>query len=189
VRQGNVLAIESTYLAMDTEEGVEVVWNEVHFTDPRVFSNHEENIKLVFEHFMQLEHPNIVKFHKYWIDSRETPARKPSVIFISEYMSSGSLKQFLKKTKKNRKTMHEKAWRRWCTQILSALSYLHSWEPPLIHGTLTCDTIFIQHNGLIKIGSVWHRLFVNVSAESPRTSLRSPREEQRIRHFFAPEYD
>ncbi|XP_078392032.1 nuclear receptor-binding protein 2 [Cetorhinus maximus] len=206
VRQGNVLTIESTYQAMDTEEGVEVVWNEVHFTDPRVFSKHEENIKLVFEHFMQLEHPNIVKFHKYWIDSRETPARKTSaaetltreipagetltrVIFITEYMSSGSLKQFLKKTKKNRKTMHEKAWRRWGTQILSALSYLHSWEPPLIHGTLTCDTIFIQHNGLIKIGSVWHRLFVNVSAESPRTSLRSPREEQTIRHFFAPEYD
>ncbi|XP_048448218.1 nuclear receptor-binding protein 2-like, partial [Rhincodon typus] len=53
------------------------------------------------------------------------------------------------------------AWRRWCTQILSALSYLHAWEPPLIHGTLTCDTIFIQHNGLIKIGSVWHRMFAN----------------------------
>lgn len=32
-------------------------------------------------------------------------------------------------------------------------SYLHSCEPPIIHGNLTCDTIFIQHNGLIKIGS------------------------------------
>lgn len=30
------------------------------------------------------------------------------VIFITEYMSSGSLKQFLKKTKKNHKTMNEK---------------------------------------------------------------------------------
>lgn len=70
------------------------------------------------------------------------------------------------------------AWKRWCTQILSALrwaqrlwrqvsplllrflsrswflrSYLHSCEPAIIHGNLTCDTIFIQHNGLIKIGS------------------------------------
>lgn len=33
------------------------------------------------------------------------------VIFITEYMSSGSLKQFLKKTKKNHKTMNEKVWR------------------------------------------------------------------------------
>lgn len=30
------------------------------------------------------------------------------MIFITEYMSSGSLKQFLKKTKKNHKTMNEK---------------------------------------------------------------------------------
>ncbi|XP_078085599.1 nuclear receptor-binding protein 2-like [Mustelus asterias] len=330
VRQGNVHGIETTFLAMDTEEGVEVTWNEVHFTDQRVFRIHEENIKLVFEQYMQLDHPNIVKFHKYWIESGETPARKTSageshtreshtreshtreshtreshtreshtrespaaessvaeshtreshtreshtrespaaerpaaespaaespaaespaaespaaerpeaespaaerpaaespaaespaaespaaespaaespaaerpaaerpaaeshikVIFITEYMSSGSLKQFVKKTKTNDKTMHEKAWRRWCTQILSALSYLHSWEPPLIHGTLTCDTIFIQHNGLIKIGAVWHRMFINVIAESPRNSLRSPRVEQKIQHFFAPEY-
>lgn len=34
-----------------------------------------------------------------------------------------------------------------------ASSYLHSCEPAIIHGNLTCDTIFIQHNGLIKIGS------------------------------------
>ena len=32
-------------------------------------------------------------------------------------------------------------------------SYLHSCCPPIIHGNLTCDTIFIQHNGLVKIGS------------------------------------
>lgn len=32
-------------------------------------------------------------------------------------------------------------------------SYLHSCDPPIIHGNLTCDTVFIQHNGLIKIGS------------------------------------
>lgn len=37
--------------------------------------------------------------------------------------------------------------------LLFAGSYLHSCDPPIIHGNLTCDTIFIQHNGLIKIGS------------------------------------
>lgn len=35
------------------------------------------------------------------------------VIFITEYMSSGSLKQFLKKTKKNHKTMNEKVLYFW----------------------------------------------------------------------------
>uniref|UniRef100_A0A4W5P153 Nuclear receptor binding protein 2b n=1 Tax=Hucho hucho TaxID=62062 RepID=A0A4W5P153_9TELE len=152
ISQGNVPGVESASLAMDTEEGVEVVWNEVLFNDRKVFKAQEEKIKEMFENLMQVEHPNIVKFHKYWLDMRESQAR---VIFITEYMSSGSLKQFLKKTKKNHKTMNVKAWKRWCTQILSALSYLHSCEPPIIHGNLTCDTIFIQHNGLIKIGSVF----------------------------------
>lgn len=89
----------------------------------------------MFENLMQVEHPNIVKFHKYWLDMKESQARvsflillsgvsfsrsplvfvvissflfDPQVIFITEYMSSGSLKQFLKKTKKNHKTMNVK---------------------------------------------------------------------------------
>ncbi|KAF0024903.1 hypothetical protein F2P81_021784 [Scophthalmus maximus] len=186
VSQGNVPGVESASLAMDTEEGVEVVWNEVLFSDKKVFKAQEEKIKEMFENLMQVEHPNIVKFHKYWLDMKESQAR---VIFITEYMSSGSLKQFLKKTKKNHKTMNVKAWKRWCTQILSALSYLHSCDPPIIHGNLTCDTIFIQHNGLIKIGSVWHRLFVNVFPDaSVHGKERQHRDEQRNLHFFAPEY-
>lgn len=43
------------------------------------------------------------------------------VIFITEYMSCGSLKQFLKRTKRNVKRLPLQAWKRWCTQILSAL--------------------------------------------------------------------
>ncbi|XP_026148869.1 nuclear receptor-binding protein-like isoform X3 [Mastacembelus armatus] len=143
VNQRNVPGIDAAYLAMDTEEGVEVVWNEVMISE-------RKNFKLL------------------------------EVIFITEYMSSGSLKQFLKKTKKNHKSMNEKAWKRWCTQILSALSYLHSCDPPIIHGNLTCDTIFIQHNGLIKIGSV--------APDTINNHVKTCHEEQKSLHFFAPEY-
>ncbi|XP_070781535.1 nuclear receptor-binding protein isoform X2 [Enoplosus armatus] len=177
VNQRNVPGIDNAYLAMDTEEGVEVVWNEVMFSERKNFKLQEEKVNAVFDNLIQLEHLNIVKFHKYWADVKENRAR---VIFITEYMSSGSLKQFLKKTKKNHKTMNEKAWKRWCTQILSALSYLHSCEPPIIHGNLTCDTIFIQHNGLIKIGSV--------APDTINNHVKTCREEQKSLHFFAPEY-
>src|SRR5699024_12121956 len=51
---------------MDTEEGVEVVWNEVQFSERKNFKNQEEKIQLIFENLTQLEHPNIVKFHRYW---------------------------------------------------------------------------------------------------------------------------
>uniref|UniRef100_A0A8C7Z764 Nuclear receptor-binding protein n=1 Tax=Oryzias sinensis TaxID=183150 RepID=A0A8C7Z764_9TELE len=177
VNQRNVPGIDNAYLGMDTEEGVEVVWNEVMFSERKNFKLQEEKVKAVFDNLIQLEHLNIVKFHKYWADVKENRAR---VIFITEYMSSGSLKQFLKKTKKNHKTMNEKAWKRWCTQILSALSYLHSCDPPIIHGNLTCDTIFIQHNGLIKIGSV--------APDTINNHVKTCREEQKSLHFFAPEY-
>lgn len=92
----------------------------------------------MFEQLALVDHPNIVKLHKYWLDASEARARvsysaewgrgvasvwveqlrgptrsggavsppAPQVIFITEYVSSGSLKQFLKKTKKNHKAMN-----------------------------------------------------------------------------------
>ncbi|KAF5279213.1 hypothetical protein FQR65_LT03461 [Abscondita terminalis] len=177
VEQRDVPGIDSAYLAMDTEEGVEVVWNEVQFSERKNFKAQEEKIQLVFENLTQLEHPNIVKFHRYWTDTHND---KPRVIFITEYMSSGSLKQFLKRTKRNVKRLPLQAWRRWCKQILSALSYLHSCSPPIIHGNLTCDTIFIQHNGLVKIGSV--------APDSINHHVKTCPENIKNMHFFAPEY-
>jgi len=182
-RDGTITGIDAAYLAMDTEEGVEVVWNEVRFSERKNFKSQEEKIRQVFDNLIQLEHPNIVKFHKYWI-SRDD---KPRVIFITEYMSSGSLKQFLKRTKRNVKKppvqdIEKKipiTWKRWCTQILSALSFLHSCSPPVVHGNLTCDTIFIQHNGLIKIGSV--------APDAIHQHVRTCREGMKNTHFIAPE--
>ncbi|PSN54716.1 Nuclear receptor-binding protein [Blattella germanica] len=162
---------------MDTEEGVEVVWNEVQFSERKNFKAQEEKIQQVFENLTQLEHPNIVKFHRYWTDTHND---KPRVIFITEYMSSGSLKQFLKRTKRNVKKLPLQAWKRWCTQILSALSYLHSCSPPIIHGNLTCDTIFIQHNGLVKIGSV--------APDAIHHHVKTCRDNMKNMHFIAPEY-
>ncbi|XP_072379312.1 nuclear receptor-binding protein homolog isoform X2 [Diabrotica undecimpunctata] len=106
--------------------------------------------------------------------------RREEVIFITEYMSSGSLKQFLKRTKRNVKKLPLQAWRRWCTQILSALSYLHSCCPPIVHGNLTCDTIFIQHNGLVKIGSV--------APDSINHHVKTCQDDFKNMHFIAPEH-
>ncbi|XP_063221034.1 nuclear receptor-binding protein homolog isoform X3 [Bacillus rossius redtenbacheri] len=177
VEQRDVPGIDSAYLAMDTEEGVEVVWNEVQFSERKNFKAQEEKIQQVFENLTRLEHPNIVKFHRYWTDTHND---KPRVIFITEYMSSGSLKQFLKRTKRNVKKLPLQAWKRWCTQILSALSYLHSCSPPIIHGNLTCDTIFIQHNGLVKIGSV--------APDAIHHHVKTYRDNMKNMHFIAPEY-
>ncbi|CAI5778737.1 receptor-binding 2 isoform X1 [Podarcis lilfordi] len=218
VNQGNMPGLQSTFLAMDTEEGVEVVWNELQFTDKAAFKAHEEKIKTMFEQLVVVDHPNIVKVHKYWLDVKEIKAQ---VIFITEYVSSGSLKQFLKKTKKNHKAMNARVGplpapqaplppgpcrdapvcppgrQVWYKGRLGSAGALRSSRPsatctlatpPIIHGNLTSDTIFIQHNGLIKIGSVWHRVFAKAIPPELRSPIRAEREEQRNLHFFPPEY-
>jgi len=63
---------------------------------------------------------------------------------------------------------------------LSALSYLHSCSPAIIHGNLTCDTIFIQHNGLVKIGSV--------APDAIHKNVKTFRENIKNFHFLAPEW-
>lgn len=35
----------------------------------------QEKVKAVFDNLIQLEHLNIVKFHKYWADVKENKAR------------------------------------------------------------------------------------------------------------------
>jgi len=133
----------------------------------------------VFDNLTRIEHANIVKFHRYWVDPPKKDSQKTRVVFITEYMSSGSVKKFLNKTKEVQKSKSSKSWKRWCRQILSALGYLHMCDPPIVHGNLTCDTIFIQHNGLLKIGSV--------APDAIRNHVKTYREIHKNLHYFAPE--
>jgi nuclear receptor-binding protein len=155
VSQRDVPGIDKAFLAMDTENGFEVVWNEIYLTGGKRFKTEyvqpsdQKKINEIFQNLINLNHPNIVKFHHYWID--ETKKR---IVFITEYMPSGSLKQFLRKAKKTNQSIKKQTWKRWCIQLLSALHYLHNLEPAIIHDDLSCDTIYIQHNGLIKIGCI-----------------------------------
>ena len=66
----DVPGVDTAYLAMDTEEGVEVVWNEAVFSGSKKFKNKEEDkLKNVFEALTLIDHPNIVKFHRFWTDN------------------------------------------------------------------------------------------------------------------------
>ena len=182
VRYRDIPGIDAAYLAMDTEEGSEVVWNEARFSSVKKFRGQEDNMRSVFEALSTIDHPNIVKFHKYWTDMSGEWKKEPRLIFITEYMSSQSLKSFLKTAKRqNKKAVPLQSWKRWCIQILSALNHLHTTcDPPIIHGNLNCDTIFIQHNGLVKIGSVAPDI-IHHNAKTHKDNLRNL-------HFFAPEF-
>lgn len=177
VKQRDVPGIDVAYLAMDNETGNEVVWNEVQFSERKNFRAQEEKINAVFDNLTQLVHTNLVKFHKYWTDAK---SEKPRIIFITEYMSSGSMSLFLQRTRKSGSSLSIKAWKKWTTQILSALNYLHSCVPPITHGNLTCDTVFIQQNGLIKIGCV--------APDAINHHVKTCRDNIKNLHYVAPEY-
>ncbi|KJH42168.1 hypothetical protein DICVIV_11856 [Dictyocaulus viviparus] len=107
--------------------------------------------------------------------------RAQEIIFITEYMSSGSMSLFLQRTRKSGSPLSIKAWKKWTTQILSALNYLHSCVPPITHGNLTCNTVFIQQNGLIKIGCV--------APDAINHHVKTCRDNIKNMHYIAPEYE
>ncbi|CAF3365972.1 unnamed protein product [Rotaria socialis] len=195
VAQRDIPGIDASYLAMDTEEGVEVVWNEVLFSERKISDIQHNKISEVFDKLIELNHMNIVKFHGYWQDRIKHDDR-PRAVFITEFMSSGSLKLFLRKTKKTKQNLSKNSWRRWCIQLLSALNYLHSCEEPIIHGNLTCDTIFIQNTGLLKIGSIHYpqlKAFADLEIVAPDVLHRHVKSisdsAAKNLHFQAPEID
>ena len=43
----------------------------------------QDKIRQVFDNLIQLEHPNIVKFHKYWTDTKgEKPRVREGPLFL-----------------------------------------------------------------------------------------------------------
>jgi nuclear receptor-binding protein len=184
VTQREVPGIDNAYLAIDTEEGMEAVWNEVMYSQRKTRLNHKERLSSILSKVIKVKHRNIVSFYDFWLD--KDPENQDRLVFITEYMTSGSLLQFLKTKKRNptavgdkgRKVSKETPWKRWCKQILSALCYLHQKE--IVHGNLTLGTIFIQHNGLVKIGAV--------SPDAIHQHVKTKSEEVRWMHYVAPEY-
>lgn len=179
VNQNDIPAIDHSYVAMDTENGYEVVWNEIEISKKRCSKLSEPTLKKIFTNLMNINHANIIKFHHYWEDIDKNNSRR--IVFITEYMPSGSLKQFLRKAKKTDQPIKRPTWRRWCVQLLTALHYLHNCEPPIIHRELSSDTVFIQQSGLIKVGCIAPDIV------HTHVKTRDPKYMKSIEQFMAPE--
>jgi serine/threonine protein kinase len=73
------------------------------------------------------------------------------IVLITELMTSGTLKLYLKRFKR----INVKVLKSWCRQILRGLLFLHTRQPPVIHRDLKCDNIFITGTtGSVKIGDL-----------------------------------
>jgi len=81
-------AFKTVYKAYDTEEGIEVAWNQVRLTGVQP----QQRAKILGEITIleQLKHQNIMDIYDSW----ETPSGD-YLIFITEIMSSGTLKTYV----------------------------------------------------------------------------------------------
>ena len=132
-------AYKVVYKAIDREEGYEVAWN-CFQTSRQEFNELSQEIEIL----KRVRHPNIINFHDCWYNNVE-------FIFITELMTSGTLREYIRKLQQP----NMKIVKRWCRQILKGLLYLHSHDPPIIHRDIKCDNIFINGaHGEVKIGDM-----------------------------------
>ncbi|XP_075797155.1 serine/threonine-protein kinase WNK1 isoform X11 [Pelodiscus sinensis] len=139
-------SFKTVYKGLDTETTVEVAWCELQ--DRKLSKSERQRFKEEAEMLKGLQHPNIVRFYDSW---ESTVKGKKFIVLVTELMTSGTLKTYLKRFK----VMKIKVLRSWCRQILKGLQFLHTRTPPIIHRDLKCDNIFITGpTGSVKIGDL-----------------------------------
>nr|XP_034962200.1 serine/threonine-protein kinase WNK2 isoform X6 [Zootoca vivipara] len=139
-------SFKTVYKGLDTETWVEVAWCELQ--DRKLTKVERQRFKEEAEMLKGLQHPNIVRFYDFWESCLKG---KRCIVLVTELMTSGTLKTYLKRFK----VMKPKVLRSWCRQILKGLHFLHTRTPPIIHRDLKCDNIFITGpTGSVKIGDL-----------------------------------
>ncbi|XP_069759609.1 serine/threonine-protein kinase WNK1 isoform X14 [Narcine bancroftii] len=139
-------SFKTVYKGLDTETTVEVAWCELQ--DRKLTKSERQRFKEEAEMLKGLQHPNIVRFYDSW---ESTLKGKKCIVLVTELMTSGTLKTYLKRFK----VMKIKVLRSWCRQILKGLHFLHTRTPPIIHRDLKCDNIFITGpTGSVKVGDL-----------------------------------
>ncbi|XP_072731895.1 serine/threonine-protein kinase WNK2 isoform X9 [Ciconia boyciana] len=139
-------SFKTVYKGLDTETWVEVAWCELQ--DRKLTKVERQRFKEEAEMLKGLQHPNIVRFYDFW---ESCVKGKRCIVLVTELMTSGTLKTYLKRFK----VMKPKVLRSWCRQILKGLLFLHTRTPPIIHRDLKCDNIFITGpTGSVKIGDL-----------------------------------
>ncbi|KAJ3244840.1 Serine/threonine-protein kinase wnk3 [Chytriomyces hyalinus] len=165
-------AYKEVYKAFDEDEGVEVAWNQLRVD--HLAKREAQRILSEIQILKSLRNDHIITMYHAW--GAKGPDGRERVFFITELMTAGTLKAYLKKSKGPARLPVLKKWAR---QILHGLNYLHSRSPPIIHRDLKCENIFMNgYNGQAKIGDLG--LAIPKSKDHASSVLGTP-------EFMAPE--
>lgn len=139
---------KTVYRAFDERHGLDVAWSKISAADEREQLSDEQIQRVVTDMSvgLRLEHPNVIRCYECWEDSKAG-----CINLITEFFTSGNLRDY----RRRHKALDVKAVKKWGRQILHGLSYLHQLRPPVVHGDLRPDKIYINgHSGEIKIGDL-----------------------------------
>lgn len=92
----------------------------------------------------RLDHPNLPKVSDYFsIDDRE--------YLVMDYVSGRDLLDIIREKKRNQLFLDEIEVLAWASQLLDALEYLHSQDPPVIHRDIKPANIKVTPHGIVKL--------------------------------------
>jgi serine/threonine protein kinase len=138
----------SIYLADDTRlKGRECALKEVEY-DRALPENIREEAREQFLReatiLARLDHPNLPKVSDFFSNG-------PRDYLVMDYVPGSDLRLLMLEAKRTHIFLKEKEVLAWAEQISSALSYLHSQEPPIVHRDIKPSNVKLMPHGLIKL--------------------------------------
>jgi NIMA (never in mitosis gene a)-related kinase len=116
--------------------------------------------------------------HPYIVAYRESYMNGNSLCIVMDYAEGGDLFKVIDKNRRKYQKLGEPKIRRWVTQILLALKYLH--DKHILHRDLKSQNIFLSGSGRVKLGDFGiSRVLENTNCFA-RTSIGTP-------YYLAPE--
>ena len=128
-----------------------------------------EQINREIEIMYKLNHPHIIKLFNHFEDD-------DYLYLIMHYASKGQLYNLLKKQKK----IDEKNAAQFMREIISAVKYLHSFNPPIIHRDIKPENILLDENNRVKLADFGWSNYLKEKQELRNTYCGTP-------EYLAPE--
>jgi len=92
----------------------------------------------------RLDHPNLPKVSDFFSNG-------PRDYLVMDYVPGSDLRTLLMEARRNKIFLKEMDVLSWADQVASALTFLHSQEPPIVHRDIKPSNLKLMPHGLIKL--------------------------------------
>lgn len=92
----------------------------------------------------RLDHPNLPKVSDYFsIEDRE--------YLVMDFVAGRDLQEIIREKQRRNEFLTEQQVLPWATQLLDAVEYLHSQDPPVLHRDIKPSNIKVTPHGVVKL--------------------------------------